>query len=587
MRFEVLALEFTMDRFLFGLFALGLWFFSATVQAQAPANDLWSGRIAIPPAALVAGFTNVQSTIGMASTDATDPALVCKAFGDPLQRGNTVWYRLDLSASAGPVYLNTAATGYDSVLAVFVGNPTDGFAAVGGACNDDGAVGFAAQLNGIRLLPGADYSIMVARLSQNSGSVTLTFSARNAPLYVVNQRLDTVDGACNADCSLREAVNASNAVPGAILLPVGDFELTRSGADNSNVNGDLDLSQGMGIYGVGTSTRISGLSGERVFDLDPTSPANIGRTVNFADLVISNGSGNGPGAGINASSADDYTALYRVILENNESALLQGGGMHSAGPTLVLESIVRNNSAAGNGAGLAFTSSGANVRTEVLRSTIEGNNSTTASAGGGGGIYGSSQLFVVDSTVSGNKASFSGGGVVSTTTTGRLTMRNSSVVDNRADTDANGAGVGGGIRIEGNNAVIYNTVGAGNLTGALAEDCSKSAQLLAVTLLNNHMEAPAGAAGNCGFAGGNNVQGVPAQLGPLADNGGVGQTHYPLASSPLIDSGDPATCTAQDQIGTARPVDGDALPGAICDKGAVEYLQTNSVDALFNNGFES
>lgn len=564
-------------------------FCAGTALAQSPVNDEWSGRIAIPVGTLAAGFADSQTGIGDASTDASDPLLVCKAFGDPLQRGNTVWYQLDLSAQAQPLYLNLGAGGYDSVVAVFVGNPVDGFAPVPGACNDDGAPAFAAQLNGARLPAGRDYSIMVARQQQNSAPITLSFSARSAPLYTVSKTTDTSDGVCDADCSLREAISASNTAPGAILLAAGDYQLSRTGSDNTNINGDLDVIAGAGIYGVGPATRILGLgSAERVFELDPVNPTNIGATYNFADLLIGNGAGIGPGAGIRADNGNDHVALNRVTLENNNATLLSGGGMSSNGPTVVIDSVVRNNSASSSGGGLAFSGTNANTRVDVVRSTIAGNSSSSASSGGGGGIYGQTNLFLVDSTVSGNQARFNGGGVISTTSTGRLTLLNSTVVGNRADSDANGTGIGGGIRMEGNTAALYNSVGAANLANATADDCSKTPGLTAVTLIHNHMEAAAGAASNCGFAAGsNNIEGVPALLAALADNGGPGQTHYPLPGSPLIDSGDASTCTTSDQLGTDRPLDGDAVPGAVCDRGAVEFdPATVVVDPIFDDGFE-
>jgi hypothetical protein len=57
-------------------------------------------------------------------------------------------------------------------------------------------------------------------------------------------------------------------------------------------------------------------------------------------------------------------------------------------------------------------------------------------------------------------------------------------------------------------------------------------------------------------------QNVDVKLGPLADNGGPTLTNYPLAGSPVIDTG--SGCSATDQRGAVRPA------GAACDIGAVE-----------------
>jgi CSLREA domain-containing protein len=48
-------------------------------------------------------------------------------------------------------------------------------------------------------------------------------TAATAATFTVTKTADTNDGACNADCSLREAIVAANALPGAdiVVLPAG------------------------------------------------------------------------------------------------------------------------------------------------------------------------------------------------------------------------------------------------------------------------------------------------------------------------------------------------------------------------------
>ena len=60
-------------------------------------------------------------------------------------------------------------------------------------------------------------------------------------------------------------------------------------------------------------------------------------------------------------------------------------------------------------------------------------------------------------------------------------------------------------------------------------------------------------------------------LAPLANNGGSTLTHSALPNSPILDSGDPETCTDVDQVGTSRD--------ARCDVGAIE--SPNSSETLF------
>ena len=546
-------------------------------------NDTWAQRVVIPVPSLAGGFNHTQPDVSGATTEASDPILTCKN-GDPSQRGNTLWYSLDLTGQNVPAFVNGTAAGYDSVLAVFTGAPGS-FVPVAGGCNDDGAPSFSAALHGFRLDAGSVYSIMVARPAQSTNPATLIFSMRAAPQYVVTKTADTLDGACDADCSLREAIGASNGAPGAVLLPVGEYILSRTGAanENSNASGDLDATVGFGLYGAGIGSRVRGLSGERVLDLEPANPTNIGSTFNIAEVAISNGSGIGPGAGINANNGNDHLALRRILLEDNQSTLLPGGGVNSRGPTVVDGSVVRNNSSAGNGGGLALAGDSVLIRVDLLGSTISGNQSLSTSSGGGGGVYGSTNVFVYNSTLSGNRARFNGGGLLSTTFNGRLTLLNVTIANNQSDSDLNGSGVGGGLRVEGNAASSYNSVFSVNSAGAGADDCSKSPGLNITPAVMNHADV-ATVGSDCSFGAGNSV-GVPALLGPLANHGGTGQTHRPQPGSPLIDSGSNADCLASDQRGILRPQDGDLNGTSICDKGAVE-LNGAEADFVFRNGFE-
>ena len=57
-----------------------------------------------------------------------------------------------------------------------------------------------------------------------------------AATFMVTKTADTNDGACNADCSLREAITAANATPGAdtITVPAGTYQLTLANAGGTN-----------------------------------------------------------------------------------------------------------------------------------------------------------------------------------------------------------------------------------------------------------------------------------------------------------------------------------------------------------------
>lgn len=86
---------------------------------------------------------------------------------------------------------------------------------------------------------------------------------------------------------------------------------------------------------------------------------------------------------------------------------------------------------------------------------------------------------------------------------------------------------------------------------------------------------------NCTITGDTtgNILNVDPELDILADNGGPTETMHPLAGSPLLDAGNPATpgsggtaCEATDQRGVSRPQDGTGDTSAVCDIGAVESM---------------
>jgi CSLREA domain-containing protein len=69
-------------------------------------------------------------------------------------------------------------------------------------------------------------------------------AAAFAGTFVVTKTADTADGACDANCSLREAIIASNAnaVPDTIRLGPGVYPLSRYGPwEDAAETGDLDI----------------------------------------------------------------------------------------------------------------------------------------------------------------------------------------------------------------------------------------------------------------------------------------------------------------------------------------------------------
>src|SRR5262249_6344201 len=155
---------------------------------------------------------------------------------------------------------------------------------------------------------------------------------------------------------------------------------------------------------------------------------------------------------------------------------------------------------------------------------------------------------------------YSGGGIVSN---GSVMLRSSTITRNV------GAGGSGGVA---GNVAAGNTIISDNSSGT-ASDCTGTLTSLGYDLIENTT--------GCTIAGDTptNIVGVPARLAPLSDNGGPTQTHAPFSTSPAIDAGDPAGCTAdedltltEDQRHEARSLDGDADGTARCDIGALETM---------------
>lgn len=176
-------------------------------------------------------------------------------------------------------------------------------------------------------------------------------------------------------------------------------------------------------------------------------------------------------------------------------------------------------------------------------------------------------IVIANSTISGNQARNGGAGIYNDYG-GQLTVINSTITNNTADTNNSGGGFlndGGGI-LNGTNGgsttTLKNTIVAGNF------DLSGGAPDVAGTFTASFNNLIGNTTGGTGF-GGTDILNTAAGLLALANNGGSTQTHALTTASPAYNKGDNATCAAApvngvDQRGMARP------EGASCDIGAFE-----------------
>lgn len=558
-------------------------FATSAVFAAGPANDNWANRTIIS----TLPFNVTETQMNLATNEATDPDPPCRP-QEANNESNTLWY--GYTTGAATEYLTIVAGGRTvvSIITVYTGSPGS-FQVVSGGC---ASYAFdpvdTSTLAGLRLAPNTSYSIKVgATFGVNQGN-TLPFSVVAATQYHVTKTADTNDGVCDSDCSLREAIAASNANPGAVIIPAGTYTLSIPGAlEYQNNTGDLDATLGMGIYGAGmTQTIIDANQLDRALTLDSTHRAY--ESFAIGDLTIQNGNApsgsnfsDGQGGALSLAPTSigdpDYVGIERVAFRNNTAAEA-GGAIFLTSPGTIRDSIIENNKASQGGGGLAYLNDGGFL--DMSGSTIDGNTDTApGTTSGCGGIYAQGALRLTNSTVSNNYTKFNGGGI-HIEGDGSLLMANSTVVFNSAGDNVNKTQNGGGLLLDngssGSTNVLTNNIIAGNTTINPADSPDCAVYIFGAVISSNHnlVQSP----GNCSFAGTGDVTGVDAGVMHSLDwNGGLTRTYALLAGSPALDGGDPTGC--KDTFGNLLTTDqrGAGFPrkiGSACDMGSVENPST-------------
>jgi CSLREA domain-containing protein len=361
----------------------------------------------------------------------------------------------------------------------------------------------------------------------------------NAAVFTVTKTADTLDGACDSDCSFREAVTAANASPGAdtVVLGPGVYGLTRAGKmENLSATGDLDLAGILAIQGAGADrTVIDGGGIDRVLDVPYGASLELrGVTVRNGDAVGLHLGGEGFGGGIRA---DGLLTVVDCVLSDSRAE--SGGGI--AAYELILRS-----------------------------STLTGN-----FAESGGGLYTYGPVEMENVTLAGNQAQRGGGARMFEPREGFLRILHVTVAGNVATF------VAGGISLDSLYCIpedpcppyplvhIDRSIVAGN-TAPQFPDC--------FALYHEGLHNVFGVGDECHPAEGDRAGTPQAPLDPklafTADQGGTTPTRLPLAGSPAIDLAPAGLCSGLDQRGGVRPVDGDGDGVSGCDAGAVEVGST-------------
>src|SRR5215813_12112851 len=203
--------------------------------------------------------------------------------------------------------------------------------------------------------------------------LTFQFPAQ-AKLFNVNSTQDAVDvnpgdGICataTGECTLRAAIQETNALPGAdeIFVPGAVYTITIPGAlEDCAASGDLDITDDVTIRGAGAqATIVDGGGLDRVFQVLPPQ-AQCGGTgvvspnVRISGLTMRNGNvatTNDNGGGIYNSipgAQGGLLTLVDVVVTGN-SATFGGGIFNGWSASASMERVTISNNAAAYGAGL-------------------------------------------------------------------------------------------------------------------------------------------------------------------------------------------------------------------------------------------
>ncbi len=265
------------------------------------------------------------------------------------------------------------------------------------------------------------------------------------------------------------------------------------------------------------------------------------------------------GGGMRAERSNGILHMDSCLFDGNQAGR-DGGGMElnsDDGVSYLNACIVTNNTTNQNGAGIS-TNQDDNGSTQISHSTFYNN-----TAGSNGGAIekddDGSPMYIINSTISGNSSGQAGGGIFnSDATAGDLFLNFVTLTDNETNAESTGGGAIGSFFFQDTFLFIQNSIIQGNIDQENATQNDFSDQLLGLmvslggNVFGTSVLSPTGP----------DDTNDPANLSPLADNGGYTLTHALGTGSSAINLANCDTITL-DQRGEPRS-DG------FCDAGAFE-----------------
>lgn len=456
---------------------------------------------------------------------------------------------------------------------------------------DGGAIWARTETGEVRIL---DSTISGNVADDDGGGLNLL--AGNGLVVVSNSTVsgNTANGLSNLGRNLGGGIRGFSEPGGELVIVDSDV------SDNSGqTSGPGEVFRGSGIGFLSTDNNDDG-RGDGRFRLErSTVSGSTGAffgggiyTDGIASISRSAVTGNSAvyGGGVN-SVGNALTISDSTISGNDASAL--GGGLFNNVATVIERTTIDGNTAA-NGAGVLNLSS-----LEITDSTISNNAATSIGGGLYNGLLIQQNVFVgvfhiLSSTISGNQADTFAGGIFTIGDPGSpSTLVHSTVSNNTADADEDGAGSAGGFyallgQLDIDHSILAANQGGLGVADLQIDPTGIGGQTANVNVTNSLIGDNSGngliessTPGLDGNLVGGPVNGViDPLLGPLEDNGGPTMTQALLAGSPAIDTGQAAVLNppAFDQRGVPFVrVFGDRI-----DMGAFE-VQPLPLTGDFNN----
>jgi CSLREA domain-containing protein len=373
--------------------------------------------------------------------------------------------------------------------------------------------------------------------------------------HTVTKLADTNDGACDADCSLREALAAAApddtigfapGLTGTITLG-STLTISRNATINGPITGSIIISGNNAVrvfyvnYGIHftlrnltvANGRIKGRDGAAGINSQAGSTAgggglyNNGGTVSVVDCTFSGNRAVGGSGGARAPGLGDGA-------EGVPGGDGMGGALFNTGTVFLINSTFSDNRAIGGGGG--------NGHAVGHYGATKQFNGGTGGDGYGGAIYSSRDAWVKSCTFSGNAASGGTGGFAGRGLNGQP-----------------GSSSGGAIYRIGAltiiNSIVANSSSGGNCNDSIASE-------------GYNIDSD----GTCGLASTGDLSKTNPKLRRLKKNGGPTFTHALLPGSPAIDAGNPAGCTDHHRVLISTDQRGQSRYRR-CDIGSFEFSQ--------------